>query len=67
MITITDLIFGIINHILPRTVIAVTGTLPCMSKASNSMSNSECYFGRTSASKSTVAALIVRRLKCVIN
>ena len=34
---------SIINHILPSTIRAVISTLTCMSMASNSTSNSECY------------------------
>ena len=33
----------IINHTLPSTIRAVIGTLTCMSMASNSTSDSECY------------------------
>ena len=58
----------IINHTLLRTIGAVISTLTCMSSmASNSTSNGEHFLGCTSTSKSTVVALIVRGLKCVIN
>ena len=59
---------SIINHTLLSTIRAVIGTLTCTSMASNSTSDSELVLlGCTSTSKSTVTALLVRGLKCVIN
>ena len=55
----------LITH--PSTIREVISTLMYTSTVSNSMSNSECYFGCMSTRKSTVAALIIRGLKCVIN
>ena len=37
------MLIGIINHTLPSTIWAVISSLTCMSMASNSTSNSECY------------------------
>ena len=54
---------SIINHPLLSTIRTVISTLTCTSMASNSTNDS----GRTSTSKSTITALIVRGIKCVIN
>ena len=51
----------VINHTLPSTIRAIVSTLTCTSMASDSMSAIWHY-----EYKSTVAALIVRGLKCVI-
>ena len=58
-------IFSIINHTLHSTIRAIISTPTCTSMASNSTSDSECYFAIQEC-KSTVAILIVRGLKCVI-
>ena len=50
-----------INHPLLSTIRAVIGTLTCTNMASNSTSDSKAV------RKSTVIALIVRGLECVIN
>ena len=58
---------SIINHTLPSTIRAVISILTCTSMASNSMNDIASAIGRMSTCKSTVAALIIRGLKCVDN
>jgi hypothetical protein len=62
------LAIGIINHTLLSIIRPAISTLTCTSKASNRTRDSECYLAlRVHVRVYTVAALIVRGLKCVIN